>query len=161
MNDFNSIFFALLYLFIGAMFLRGIYKTTFMRLNSPQDYIKKAYYLTNYYRMRSLSTKTLEDALRVFPTMSEEERSFIEFQIGVNYHKKRKLDLAIQHYEKAWPFLKKAKIPFSKVYASIVVAYYDVGEKEKAREIYHFLMQKEKYDPRFAALSYLESSIFK
>ena len=67
--------------------------------------------------------------------LSEEEKSFINFQIGVNYYYKKKYEKAIEYFEVAWPYLKKAKIPYNKIYASIVVSYYDVGEKEKAREI--------------------------
>lgn len=161
MSKFNSIFFILLYTSIGLLFLRGVYKTFFMKLETPMDYVKKANYLTSYYKLRNMAIRTLEDALVRFENLSDEEKSFINFQIGVNYYYKKKYHKAIQYYELSWPYLKKAKIPYNKIYASIVVAYYDTGNKEKAREIYHFLIGKEKYDPRFVALTYLENSIFK
>lgn len=161
MIDFNKIFFIALYSVIAAFFLKGLYKTFFMKLDSPMDYVKKANYLTSFYKMRSLAIRTLEEALEKCDFLTEEEESFINFQIGVNYYYKKKYSEAIKYYEKAWPYLKKAKIPYNKVYASIVVTYYDTGNKEKAREIYHYLIKKDRYDPRFASLSYLENSIFK
>lgn len=161
MNDFSSIFFKVLYIAIGLMFLRGIHKTLFMKLEKPMDYVQKANYLTTFYKMRTQAIKTLNSALNNFENLTDEEYSFINFQIGVNYYYKKKYSEAVKYFDIAWPFLKKAKIPFNKIYATIVVANYDVGNKEKAREIYHFLMQKQKYDPRFESFAYLENSIFK
>ena len=132
-----------------------------MKLEKPMDYVQKANYLTTFYKMRSQAIKTLNRALIDFDHLTDEEYSFINFQIGVNYYNKKKYVEAVKYFDLAWPFLKKAKIPFNKIYASIVVANYDIGNKEKAREIYHFLIQKQKYDSRFASLAYLESSIFK
>lgn len=161
MDNLNSTFFPLLYSAIGILFLRGVYKTFMVKPDTAMDYMTKANYLTSFYKMRGLAIKTLQEALNRFDNLSEEEKSFINFQIGVNYYYKKKYEKAIEYFEVAWPYLKKAKIPYNKIYASIVVAYYDVGEKEKAREMYHYLKNKEKYDPRFGALSYLENSIFK
>ena len=161
MNNFSEIFFKLLYVTMGLMFLRGIQKTLFMKLNTPMDYVQKANYLTAFYKMRGQAIKTLQSALDNFDELTDEENSFIHFQIGVNYFYKKKYTEAVKYFDIAWPFLKKAKIPFNKIYASIVVANFDIGNKEKAREIYHFLLNKQKYDPRFASLSYLENSIFK
>lgn len=143
------------------MVLRSIYKTFFSKLETPQDYMKRANYAVSFFRMRNYANKVLLSALDAFDDLSEEERSFIHFQLGVNYYQQRKNEEAVKHFDIAWPYIKKAKIPYNRIYASIVVANYNIGNKDRAREIYHYLLSKEKYDPRFGALNYLESRIFK
>lgn len=161
MNNSNQIFFTIFYIFCGSMVLRSIYKTFFAKVETPRDYMKKANYAASFFRMRSYANKVLFDALDRFEHLTDEERSFIHFQIGINLYQQRKNEEAVKHFDIAWPYLNKAKIPYNKIYASIVVANYNVGNKDKAREIYHYLLAKRKYDPRFEALGYLESSIFK
>ncbi len=158
---FNQIFFAALYTFIGVMVLRCIYISFIIKPQTPQDYMKKANYAVSLFKARNYANKILTEALEKFENLTEEERAFLHFQKGINDYMKRDNVSAVKNFDIAWPFLKKAKIPFSKIYASIVVANYNVGKKDKAREIYHHLMQKSKYDPRFSSLGYLEMKIFK
>lgn len=161
MKNSNQMFFTALYIFFALMLLRSIYKTFFMKLQTPQDYVKKANYAVGFFKARNYANKVLYEALDRFDTMSEEERSFIHFHIGLNLYQKRKNEEAVKHFDLAWPYLKKAKIPYNRIYAALVAANYNIGKKDKAREIYHHLISKEKYDPRFSSLQYLEKSIFK
>ncbi|MDO5095349.1 MAG: hypothetical protein Q4D65_02215 [Peptostreptococcaceae bacterium] len=161
MSKDNQLFFTILYIFCGIMLLRSIQKAFFTKLEQPSDYMKRANYAVSFFKARNYANNLLQKALDRFDNLTEEELSFIHFQMGYNYFDKRNFEQAAKHFELSWPFLKKAKISYNKGYASLVVAFYNIGQKEKAREIYHYLRKKESYDPRFAALEYLERSIFK
>lgn len=160
MNSLNQVFFALLYAFIGIMAVRCIYISFFTKPIAPQEYMKKANYAVSLFKARRYANRVLLEALSL-ENLTEEEKAFIHFQRGFNHYMMRNNAEAVKDFEAAWPFLKKSRIPFNKAYASIVVAYYNVGKKDKAREIYHYLLQKSGYDSRFTSLQYLETRIFK
>lgn len=161
MNNGNQVFFTVFYIFCAVMVARSIYKAFFAKLETPNDYMNRANYAVSFFRARNYAIKLLEKGLVSIDKLTDEENSFMHFQIGINLYAKRKFNEAAKHFDIAWPYLKKSKIPYNKIYASIVATYYNIGQKDKAREVYHYLMQKEKYDPRFGALQYLENSIFK
>lgn len=159
--SFNELSKNTIYILSFIIIIIAFLKAFSNKLTTPYDYMKRSNYMVSFFRSHTLAIKILEEALSKFSNLTDEERSFINFQIGVNYHHKRKYNEAVKYFEKAWPYLKSSKIPFNKMYACIVVSYYNIGEKEKAREIYHFLRKKELYDINFIKLSYLENSIFK
>ena len=93
--------------------------------------------------------------------LNSEEKTSALFQIGVQYHFKKDYNKAVEYFDQVWDYIRKSKVPYEKMLACIIVSNYNIGKKEKAREIYHALRIKERYDPRFEQLSYLESTIFK
>lgn len=161
MKNNNQWFFVILYIFCAWMLIRSIYKAFFLKLETVDDYMKRAHYAVSFFKARNYALRLLQKALSVFPDVSAQEFAFIHFQIGYLYFEKKDFEKAVEHFDLAWPFLKKSKLSYSRAYAALVVANYNVGNKEKAREWYHYLRRKEQSDPRFQGLSYLERSIFK
>ncbi len=161
MKDSNQLFTILFVAFCAAMVARSLYKAFFIKAETPSDYMKKAHYAVSFFKARRYSINLLQKALDTFDNLTEEEYSYIHFQIGLNQYYQKKFETAAVTFDKAWPFLKKSKIPYSRAYAAIVVSNYNIGKKEKAREIYHYLIKKQSYDPKFADLQYLEQRIFR
>lgn len=131
-----------------------------IKLEKPQDYMKKAHYMVMMFGAYLYANKVLESALQKFTDLTEEEISFLNFQIGINLVQKRKYNDSINYFEKSISFIQSSNIPYNKAYALMIKAYLNVGKKEKAREIYRNLRKKEKYDIKFEKLSVLEKELF-
>lgn len=156
----NSNLFIAIYAFTAYLLIKAIYGAFFTKLKTFEDYQKRSAHFVSYFKARQKSINIMEKALTELNLKHEEKISAL-FQIGVQYHFKKDYAKAITYFDQVWGYIKKSKIPYEKMLACIVVSNYNVGNKEKAREIYHTLKNKERYDQRFEQLSYLESTIFK
>lgn len=153
---------ALIIIYIATIYIlaRAVYKAFFTKLKTFDDYQKRSAHYISYFRSRKKAIKIMELAMQNLELNKEQTTSAL-FQIGVHYHYMRDYKKALEYFDKVWGDIKKSKNPYEKMLACIVVSNYNVGNKEKAREIYHHLRKKESYDPRFEQLSYLEGTIFK
>lgn len=149
-----------IYIFTAYLLIRAIKIAFFTKLENFDDYQRRSGHYVSYFRSRNKAIETMQIALDTLELNSEEKNSAL-FQIGIQYHFKKDYRKAVEYFDQVWGYIKKSKIPYEKMLACIVVANYNLGEKEKARAIYHTLLLKAKYDPRFEQLSYLESTIFK
>lgn len=150
----------LIYVFSIYLIARAVYKAFFTKLKTFDDYQKRAAHNVSYFRSRKRAIKTMEEAMEKLE-LTKEQKTAVIFQIGVHYHYMRDYKKAVEYFDQVWGEIKKSRNPYEKMLACIIVSNYNVGNKEKAREIYHYLRKKESYDPRFEQLSYLESTIFK
>jgi hypothetical protein len=73
----------------------------------------------------------------------------------------KKLNKAKEHFDKILDFVRKDNFKYMKDISAIVLTYYELGEKDTARKIYHWLRAKEKFDPDFDKLDYLDLYIWK
>lgn len=156
----NSYLFIAIYVFTAYLLIKAIYGAFFTKLITFEDYQKRSAHFVSYFKARQQAINVIEKAIIDLNLKNDEMVSAL-FQIGVQYHYKRDYAKAITYFDQVWGYIKKSKIPYEKMLACIVVSNYNVGNKEKAREVYHILKNKEKYDPRYEQLSYLESTIFK
>lgn len=154
MNNSYNYLYILCFVFLGFAIFRGV----FVKLNSPYDYMKKSRNIVAMFRAYDYANKLLEEALQKFD-LTDEEFSFINFQIGTNYYQKKQYKEAILYFDKAWDFLEKENIPYSKAYEFMIKANIYIGDKEKARKIYKSLRKKEVYDLGFTKLHYLEKDL--
>ncbi|MGB5824060.1 MAG: hypothetical protein WBH44_08270 [Proteocatella sp.] len=156
----NSYLFIAIYIFTAYLLIKAIYGAFFTKLKTFEDYQKRSAHFVSYFKARQKAINVMESAIIDLNLKNDEKISAI-FQIGVQYHYKRDYTKAITYFDQVWGYIKKSKIPYEKMLACIIVSNYNVGNKEKAREVYHILKNKGKYDPRYEQLSYLESTIFK
>lgn len=161
MNSSSYNFFIIaIYVFTLYLLTKAIYKAFFTKLVTFEDYQKRSAHFMTYFKAKNKAIKVLEDAMENLE-LSHADKVSALFQIGVLYHYKKDYKKAVEYFDQVWGYIKKNKTPYEKMFACIVVANYNLGNKEKAREVYHILKMKEKYDPRYDQLSYLESTIFK
>lgn len=156
----QNYFFILIYVFSAYLLVKAVYSAFFTKLETFEDYQKRSAHYVSYFKARQKSIDVLEMALRDLK-LNNEQRTSVLFQIGVQYHYKKDYKKAVEYFDQIWNYIKKSKVPYEKMLACIVVANYNLGNKDKAREVYHILKNKEKYDPRYSELSYLEGTIFK
>lgn len=159
-NTGNNYFFIIIYIFSAYLLVKAIYTAFFTKLVTFEDYQRRSAHYVSYFKARQKAIEVMERALTELDLNNEEKTSAV-FQIGVQYHYKRDYKKAVEYFDKVWNYIKKSKVPYEKMLACIVVANYNLGNKDKAREIYHVLRTKEKYDPRYSQLDYLEGTIFK
>lgn len=159
-NNAYNYFLIAIYIFSAYLLFRAIYTAFFTKLVTFEDYQKRSFHYISYFKARKKAIDILEKTLRDFDLNNEQKNSVL-FQIGVQYHYKKDYNKAVEYFDQSWNYIKKSKVPYEKMLACIVVANYNLGKKDKAREIYHILKSKVKYDPRYNELSYLENTIFK
>jgi len=149
-----------IYVFSAYLLFRAIKIAFFTKLETFDDYQKRSAHYFTYFRARNKSIEVMNRALNDLDLNAEEKNAAL-FQIGIQYHFKKDYKKAVEYFDQVWGYIKKSKVPYEKMLACIIVSNYNLGDKEKARTIYHTLRLKERYDPRFEQLSYLESTIFK
>lgn len=125
-----------------------------------QDYHKRAANHVIYFSNKKRAIKILDLALEN-PSFNEVERGSIFLKKGILYYRLKNYEKAKESFEPILKYLKKEKFPYTKELSAVILTYYNLGEKEKARELYHILKGKEKYDPGFSELSYLDRYIWK
>lgn len=113
-----------------------------------------------YFSNKKKAIKVLDDAL-ANPNFNEVERSSLFLQKGILYYRLKDYNKSKENFEPILKYLKKEKFPYTKELSAVILTYYSLGEKEKARELYHILKAKEKYDKGFSELSYLDRYIWK
>lgn len=150
-----------MYIFCFIILAIAIYRGLTIKLNTPYDYMKKSRNMVSMFRAYDYANKLLEEALQKFDNLADEEEAFINFQIGTNHYQKKRYKEAVLYFDKAWNFLEKENIPYSKAYEFMIKANLNIGEREKAGKIYKALRKKEVYDLGFAKLQHLEKDIWR
>ncbi len=159
-NGTNNYFFIAIYIFTAYLLIKAVYRAFGVKLVTFEDYQKRSAHYVSYFRARQQAINVIEMAMKNLDLKNDEKMAAL-FQIGVQYHFKRDYAKAAEYFDQVWGYIKKSKVPYEKMMACMIVSNYNIGNKDKAREIYHVLKTKEKYDPRYEQLSYLESTIFK
>lgn len=137
-----------------------MYRAFFGKLETVHDYHKRAANYVIYFSSKRKAIKVLDEAL-ANPSFNEIERSSIYLQKGILYYRLKNYNKSKENFEPILKYLKKEKFPYTKELSAVILTYYNLGEKEKARELYHILKGKEKYDKGFSELSYLDRYIWK
>lgn len=150
------IVYALVVLFI----FRAISRSLLNRLTDADSYIRKAKTLISYFGAKKSAARVLQRGLEL-PDNTKEDEDELNFQIGNVYYLMKKYPEAVAYYEKMEERLKTKGFPFDKGYLHMIMSYYNAGKVEKARAIYHILMNKRFEDPRFGTVESLLSRIFK
>ena len=150
----------IIYIFSGILLIRVIYRAFFTELKTATDYHQRAMNYEIYFQNRSKAIKLLEQAIEK-PEFTRTEKGSFDLKIGILYYKMKKLNKAKEHFDKILDFVRKDNFKYMKDISAIVLTYYELGEKDTARKIYHWLRAKEKFEPDFDKLDYLDLYIWK
>lgn len=150
----------IIYAFSIILLIRVIYKAFFTKLETVVDYHQRAFNYVNYFQNRTMAINLLEQALSMDKFNNVEKASF-HLKIGILYFKMKKFEEAKESFENILSYIRSENFSYTKELSAIVLTYYNLGEKDKARKIYHWLLSKEKYDPDFSNLRYLDTYIWK
>ena len=150
----------IIYLFSIIILVKVIRRAFFIELKTALDYHQRAMNYQIYFQNKTKSIKILEEGL-LNPNFSKTEKGSFHLSIGILYYKMKKFDKAKEQFESIMDFIKKENFSYMKDLSAVVLTYFELGEKDKARTIYHYLRAKEKYDPDFDKLDYLDLYIWK
>lgn len=150
----------IIYAFSIILVIRVIYRAFFTKLETAVDYHQRAFNYEIYFQNRNMAINLMQQALLIDKFNDVEKASF-HLKIGILYFKMKKFDKAKDSFENILNYIKNEKFSYTKDLSAIVLTYYNLGEKDKARKIYHWLMSKEKYDYDFSNLRYLDTYIWK
>ncbi len=150
----------IIYILSIIILVRVVYRAFFTELKTAIDYHQRAMNYQIYFQNKSKSIKILEQAL-LNPDFNRTDKGSFHLSIGILYYKMKKFDKAKEHFESILDFIKKDNFSYMKDLSAVVLTYFELGEKDKARIIYHWLRAKEKYDPDFGKLDYLDLYIWK
>ncbi|MGL5440614.1 MAG: hypothetical protein ACRDA4_09625 [Filifactoraceae bacterium] len=142
------------------LIFRAVKKSFFSKLITFDDYVNRSKHFVMYFKNRTAAINVLKKALEN-KNISNVEKNELKIKIGILYNYKKEYAKAKLYFDEVLDYIKKEKLEFDRELASIVVVYYNLGDKETARKVYHWLRSKEKYEPRFELFSYLDNYIFK
>lgn len=159
MNSYNF-FMYVIYIVSIILIVKAVRKAFFAPLNTMDDYINRSNHFVMYFKNRTAAINVLVKALNN-SDLTESEKNQLKIKIGILYNYKKDYENAKKYFDEILEYVKKSKIPYDRELSAIVVVYYNLGDKDTARKVYHWLRAKEKYEPRFELFSYLDTYIFK
>lgn len=149
-----------IYILSAVVLLRVIYKYYFSPLNTIEDYHQRAFAYETILLSKRLSINFLKKGLQD-ERLTQIEKASIKLRLGILYYRLRDYQQSVDYFEMIINYIKKGKFPYTRNLSAIVLSYYNLGKKEKARELYHYLLAKESYDMNFSKLRYLDRYIWK
>lgn len=142
------------------LILYAVYRSFFGRLSTAEDYVKRANVFVQYFRAHKKAISTLEEGLRL-PGLKEYQAQELHLRLGVQHFRLRDFHKATEHFDHVIPRLAKRKLAYDPGYLDMIMSYYNIGDVEAARSIYHKLLKKQYEDARFGMVTSLDNRIFK
>ena len=102
--------------------------------------------------------KVLKEALEV-EKLTKLQVASVKLQLGILYYKIKDYEEAVKYFNDIESYLKKEDYGYSKNLNAIILAYINVGQKEKARKVYQEFLKREDEDFTFSRVRALEKYI--
>ncbi|WP_047155130.1 tetratricopeptide repeat protein [Aneurinibacillus tyrosinisolvens] len=131
-----------------------IYKNFFKPIKRYEDYINRATNYEFFLRNKKKKMEILKTALNDGSLLNI-ERSSILIKIGFQYFKEDNWDQATKYFHDALQIARKEKFFYTKALSDVVKAYFYMGQRQKAIDLYYDLLQRQSYDPRFSKIKKL------
>lgn len=148
----------IIYVACAVLVVRAVYKAFFAKPKKLDDYFKRAMYYEVYFQNKTVGIKVLKEALEV-EKLTKLQVASVKLQLGILYYKIKDYEEAVKYFNDIEIYLKKEDYGYSKNLNAIILAYINVGQKEKARKVYQEFLKREDEDFTFSRVRALEKYI--
>lgn len=148
----------IIYVACAVLVARAVYKAFFAKPKKLDDYFKRAMYYEVYFQNKTVGIKVLKEALEV-EKLTKLQVASVKLQLGILYYKIKDYEEAVKYFNDIESYLKKEDYGYSKNLNAIILAYINVGQKEKARKVYQEFLKREDEDFTFSRVRALEKYI--